>query len=294
MAPRPITPALLADIFTAFNARFQGGFAGVTPSWSQFATEVPSSAASEKYAWLGQWPGMREWIGDRHVKELAGHSYEVVNKDFESTVKVPRNNIADDQIGIFAPMFDEMGRMTAAFPDQLCTTTLAAGFTGLCYDGQPFFDDEHPVGDGVVSNSQGGSGAFWALMDTSRALKPIIYQKRQSFDFTALDKPTDPNVFNRKEFVYGVDGRANAGYGFWQMAVGSKQDLDDDNYEAARVSLRGFKDDEGKPLGNRPTTLVVGGSLEGPAKRLIENQLKTGGESNEWAGSAKLLVLDWL
>lgn len=294
MAPRPITPALLADIFTGFNARFQGGFAGVTPTYSRFATDVPSSAASEKYAWLGQWPGMREWIGDRHVKELAGHSYEVVNKDFESTVKVPRNNIADDQIGIYAPMFTEMGRATAAFPDKLCADTLAAGLTGLCYDGQPFFDDEHPVGAGLVSNLQAGGGAAWFLMDVSRALKPIIYQSRQAFDFTALDKPTDPNVFNRKEFIYGVDGRANAGYGFWQMAYASKADLSADNYSAARAAMAAFKDDEGKPLGVSANLLCVPGSLEGAGRRLLLNQMNAAGATNEWAGTAELLVLPWL
>ena len=37
----------------------------------------------------------------------------------------------------------------------------------------------------------------------------------------ARTRDDDDNVFNRDEFVWGADGRSNAGYGFWQMAYGS-------------------------------------------------------------------------
>lgn len=61
----------------------------------------------------------------------------------------------------------------------------------------------------------------WFLLDTSRFLKPIIYQVRKAIKFNSLTRETDENVFMRKEYVYGADGRSNAGYGFWQMAYGS-------------------------------------------------------------------------
>lgn len=62
---------------------------------------------------------------------------------------------------------------------------------------------------------------MWFLLCTNRFLKPFIYQVRKKIKFTSLTKDTDENVFMRKEFVYGADGRSNAGYGFWQMAYGS-------------------------------------------------------------------------
>ena len=40
-------------------------------------------------------------------------------------------------------------------------------------------------------------------------------------ELTALTRNNDENVFMRDEFVWGADGRSNAGYGFWQMAYGS-------------------------------------------------------------------------
>jgi phage major head subunit gpT-like protein len=53
------------------------------------------------------------------VKNLAAHSYKIANRDFEQTITVPRNDIEDDQYGVFGPMFEEMGRSAAEFPDEL-------------------------------------------------------------------------------------------------------------------------------------------------------------------------------
>ncbi|WP_027364017.1 Mu-like prophage major head subunit gpT family protein [Desulfotruncus alcoholivorax] len=63
--------------------------------------------------------------------------------------------------------------------------------------------------------------AAWFLMDTSKPVKPLIFQRRKNPEFTSMDKPNDENVFMRKEFLYGVDSRDNAGYGLWQLAYGS-------------------------------------------------------------------------
>ena len=41
-------------------------------------------------------------------------------------------------------MFEEMGRAAATHPDELVFETVANGFTEECFDGQPFFDTDHP------------------------------------------------------------------------------------------------------------------------------------------------------
>ena len=58
-------------------------------------------------------------------------------------------------------------------------------------------------------------------MVSLKFLKPFIFQKRKPVELTALTRNNDENVFMRDEFVWGADGRSNAGYGFWQMAYGS-------------------------------------------------------------------------
>ena len=61
----------------------------------------------------------------------------------------------------------------------------------------------------------------WHLLCTKRPIKPLIYQQRKKAKFVSKTAETDDNVFMSKTFVYGVDSRGNAGFGFWQMAVGS-------------------------------------------------------------------------
>lgn len=290
---RAITAALLADLYTGHKANFRSGFAGVKPNYLEIATEIPSSAASETYSWLGEWPRIREWFGDRVVQQLSASTYTVKNRSFETTVSVNRDNIEDDQLGIYAPMFQELGRATGVFPDELVYGLLGNGTSEKCYDGQPFFDDEHKVAGVSVSNLQDGNGPGWYLLDTSRALKPLIYQNRRPFDFVALDDARDQNVVMRKEFIYGSDGRCNSGFGFWQMAHASFADLTSENLGKARAAMGGYKSDAGRPLGVVGGTLVVGPSLEGPANKLATAE-QINGSDNEWRGRFKVVLSPYL
>ncbi|NPV89812.1 MAG: head protein [Firmicutes bacterium] len=66
-----------------------------------------------------------------------------------------------------------------------------------------------------------GADSAWYLLCTTKPLKPLIFQERKAPKFDALIDEKDENVFMRKQYLYGVHSRANAGYGFWQMAFGS-------------------------------------------------------------------------
>ena len=97
-----------------------------------------------------------------------------------------------------------------------------------------------------MSNFQGGAGTAWYLLDTTKAIKPFILQVRRDYAFVSKTAVADDNVFMGNEFVYGVDGRLNVGYGLWQLAYASKQTLDMTNYAAARASMMSVKSDGGK------------------------------------------------
>jgi phage major head subunit gpT-like protein len=294
-----INSANLEALRVAFNASFKRGLEQAESQYGRIATTVPSSTKENRYGWLGKMPNMREWIGARVVHGIAEHDYSIKNKPFELTIGVDRDDIEDDNIGVYDPMFVEMGESVAAHPDQLVWELLAAGFATECYDGQYFFDTDHPVLDkdgnpATVSNFQGGSGTPWYLLNTKRSLKPLIFQERKTPMFVAKDKVTDDNVFSRKEYVYGTESRCNVGFGFWQMAYASRQTLNAANFASARQAMMSLKGDYGRPLGIKPDLLIVPPSLEDEAEEILKADRNAAGATNTQKGKTELLVVPWL
>lgn len=147
-----ISPQTLHGAYVAFNTTFNKAFADAAPLYGRIATVVPSSTESETYAWLGDIPGMREWIGNREIQNLSGSEYTIKNKSFELTVGIPRKSIEDDKLGLYGPSIQMMAQAAALKPDELIFELLKAGFTKGCYDGKSFFADDHKVGKQIYSN----------------------------------------------------------------------------------------------------------------------------------------------
>jgi phage major head subunit gpT-like protein len=274
---KTITPSVLDAIFQGYSFIFNDALKGVDPTWMKVGMQVPSAASAENYGWLGQMPRMREWLGDRVVNSLDSFGYQIKNRTFETTFAIKREQIEDDQYGLFNPIAAELGRSVAGFPDELIYGLFSQGFTTHCFDGQNFFDS-HPVKDingnvAMVSNVQSGSSPAWFLLDTTKSIKPFIFQKRREFQFVAKTNPqSSDRVWLRNEYSYGVDGRCNAGFGLWQLAYGSQAALNRANLRAAYNAMINLKGDFGRPLGIKPNLLVCGASLFFTARDLIESK----------------------
>lgn len=295
---KPINSKMLEDTQVGFQSLYDAARGKVTPLWPAVAMEVPSSGAEEEYGWLGDMPEMREWLGDRVIHAIAAHGFRIKNKDFELTVGVSSNAISDDKLGVYAPRFSNMGDSVARKPDRLVFDLMNNGFAANCYDGQYFFDTDHPVMDekGVVqsvSNFMGGSSAAWYVVDNSRPILPVIFQNRQDPNFVAFEDPKDTSVFMKKEFVYGSDARWNAGYGLWQLITASKQPLTADNYAAAVANLESRTGDYGKKLGLQGKLLVVGTSNKTAAKTILSAE-QIDGTTNIQRDTAELLISPYL
>ncbi|WP_054007880.1 Mu-like prophage major head subunit gpT family protein [Cypionkella psychrotolerans] len=294
-----INTAALNALRVTFQNDFQTGLTLAALMKNRVATIVPSSNAQNTYGWLANVPSMREWIGARVAQNIAEASYTLLNKAWELTIAVDRYDIEDDNLGVYAPLFSQMGMSTSANEEILTWAALKAGFTSKCYDGQNFFDTVHPVLDANgavtnVANTDGGAGTPWFLMCTKQPVKPLLFQSRKAPEFVSRDKVTDDNVFDERMFKYGVDARYNVGYGFWQMAWGSKQTLNNANYATARAAIMGMKGDYGRPLGLVPDLLVVPPALESAGRQLLNSEYGTAGVTNEWKDTAELLVVPWL
>ncbi|MFJ5441750.1 Mu-like prophage major head subunit gpT family protein [Pectobacterium sp. CHL-2024] len=295
-----VNAKVVKAIFVNLKTTFQNAFTQTPSDWKKVAMVVPSTGKENDYSWLSRFPKMREWVGDKVIKSLAAFNYTIRNKDWEATVEVERNDIEDDQLMGYAIQAKTAGQSAAELPADIVFALVSDGFTNLCYDGQPFFDTDHPVRGLSVSNkgtkklsaaslaaAQGSYGlgrktlrnmkdeegaslkilpgllvvpptledeanylmtadrfpdntpnpykgtaevlvvpelktdTEWFLFDTSRPVKPIIYQERKKPDFVEQTDYSNDNVFMRKKYRFGAEARANGGYAFWQMAYGS-------------------------------------------------------------------------
>ena len=300
-----VTEAAVAALQVGYKDNYQTAYTATRAetAFMRIATVIPSNSKSQTYGWLGKFPKMREWIGPREFKNMQSTSYTLENKDFEGTVTVDRNDIEDDNLGHLSPLFQEMGMSAAQHPDELTFNLLANGRTELCFDGQPFFDADHPSFDKdgnqiTVSNVDASGGVndpWWYLLDVSRPLKPLIYQDRKKPEFVMKTTPTvSDHVFINKEFIYGVDCRCNVGFGFWQMAYASNAPLNSDNLDAAIQAMRMRFDSNGQPLGIKPGLLVVGPTLRGAANKTVKVMFGDGGASNPNYNAVDVLDTDWV
>ena len=290
----------LDEIFFNLKAEYDRHWEDTVALWPKFAMLIGSMSRENQYKWLSKFPRMREWIGDKTIKQFEGFSYTIRNKDWEATVEVDRNDIEDDMVNIYAPPAQMAGYSAKRFPDEIVFELVNNGFANLCYDGKAFFATDHPVGERQVSNKgtkalagdtlanamasfgaartallkqtdeedrplgvmpdlllvpsalydtatalmtaerledgkaniyKGSaevlhspwltSSTAWFLMDTKKPIKPFIYQERKKPDFVQQTDMSSDGVFMRKHYRFGVECRANGGYGFWQMAYGS-------------------------------------------------------------------------
>ena len=289
----------LARVYTAFSAVFNNAFQATETWYEQVAMTVPSNTRIMDYKFLLDFPTVREWIGDRQINPLEPQNYQVETKDWEATIEIERNDVEDEQLGLYNPIIAAMAEEAKRHPEKLMAGLLKNGITSLCYDGKAFFAEDHAVGNQTASNYDPADPASeaWFLIDRSRAIKPFIFQLRRGVQLVRMDRPDDEHVFLRRKFRYGVDYRGAAAYGLWQLAFCSTQELNPTNYAAARAAMMSQTNAETVPLGIKPNLLIVPPALESRAREILHAQFiigdstAGGSKSNIWQGSADLLVL---
>lgn len=290
----------IGSIFVALKTTFNNAFSTAESQWQKIAMLVPSTTGQNDYAWLSKFPKMKKWIGDKNVKALEAAKYTIVNDDWEATVEVDRNDIEDDNLGIYGPQAQMAGQSAKQLPDEIIADLVNGAFAAKGVDGQYFFDVDHVVAGASVSNkgtkalaistlalAQASYGAYrtamkkfkddegrplavspnvllvppaledianllmttdrledgkpnpykgtaevvveprltsdtaWFLLDTTKPVKPFIYQERKKPVFVQQVDPQSDDVFSRKKFKFGAEARAAGGYGFWQLGFGS-------------------------------------------------------------------------
>lgn len=112
-----------------------------------------SDQSGETYAFLGQSPAMREWIGGRQAKGFTGNGITILNKHYEATIEIQKKDLRRDKTGQVQARVDEFADRGQTHWASLLSALLLNGASTLCYDGQYFFDTDHSEGNsGTQSN----------------------------------------------------------------------------------------------------------------------------------------------
>lgn len=143
----------LVNINIGLQTRFNKALAKAELIWKQMAMEVQSSGSAEEYHWLGDVPVMKQWIGDREFGGLRTYKQRIENVDYANGIAIKANDINDDRLGMVGPQVSTLATQAAFHAEKLVLDLLKNGFTGVCYDGQTFYDTDHKDGNGpTLSN----------------------------------------------------------------------------------------------------------------------------------------------
>ena len=271
-----VTPAALSSINDAVSLAYNTMFWSAGSVYERFTYKATSTGRETVYPRLNMISGLREWVGDRVALSLGESEFTITNRTYEQTIAIKRENIEDDQFGILKSAAELLGTNSRNHPDLLVSTLLKNGHTTLTYDGQNFFDVSHPnpnadgVTTGTVANYASGAYPVWYLVDTTKVLRPIIYQERRPFVVKPLFALDSALLNTLNEFQWGVDGRCNVGFGLWQLAYMSTAQLTPANLITARATMASIRRPDGTPMGIVPNMLVCGTAL-GPVARAIQS-----------------------
>lgn len=177
----------LTAVFLSLKTTFNKAFDAAPSQWEETAMLVPSGSSQNNYDWLDRFPKMRKWIGAKVIKALRANQYVIVNDDWEATVGVRRNDIRDDNLGIYAPMAQDAAFSAKQLPDEIVSDLKNNAFATTCYDGQYFYDTDHPVTNAAGVVTSVSNKLTVALDSSTRATATASYGAAR----TAIMKMTD-------------------------------------------------------------------------------------------------------
>jgi len=180
-------------------------------SWaSLLGVTIPSNQSIETYRWLGLPPQMRQWLNARVAKGLPIRSFTIENAEYESTLRVDRNELKFDKTGQLMLRIGEHAQRAAQHWEKLVTDLIEAD--GLCWDGQNFFDTDHSMGgdnastykNELTSSEVPALNVASATAPTATEMEAVLIGLAQHF-YTYKDNAGEPYNQGAKSFVVMVN-----------------------------------------------------------------------------------------
>ena len=151
-----VTQGNLQAVFTGLKATFAEAVRSTEVAEIERLMEtVASTTDTEHYPIATLLGDLEEVLDEVTITNIGRFVKSVPNRTFARIVQVRRNDIADDNVGVYRPGVRQLGRRAALYPLRLAVEALLSGFTDEWIDGQSVFDTIHtwPGGQGWSNRS---------------------------------------------------------------------------------------------------------------------------------------------
>jgi phage major head subunit gpT-like protein len=139
-----ITQGNLQAVFQGLKATFNEAVrTAETEDLTRLMEVVPSSTDTEYYPVSTLLGDLEEVLDEVTIGNIGKWVQSVPNRTFARIVEVKRNDVADDNVGVYKPAVRQLGRRAALYPMRLAVEALLAGFTETGVDGATVFSSAH-------------------------------------------------------------------------------------------------------------------------------------------------------
>lgn len=170
IAPTDLAAKISTNYEVLFRAAYNDAIAVKKAQFSGLVMELdlPDFQGNKfNLNWLGASPQIQRWVAEKRAQELNKFEWDITVVDWEATVRINLNALKDARWNIYEPRIKGMARNAARHEYNLISELLRGAETGLCYDGQYFFDTDHVDGaSGSQSNEITGAGTSQANIET--------------------------------------------------------------------------------------------------------------------------------
>ncbi len=211
-----ITQGNLTAVFTGLKATFSEAVQSAGTDRIEAVMEVvPSTSGTELYPVATLLGDLEEVLDEVTITNIGAFIQSVENKTFARIVEVKRNDIADDNIGVYRPGVRQLGRRAAHYPLRLAAEKLVSGFADTWVDGQTVFSDSHECPGGQSWDNLNNRALSSANGDTAiQALEQRTGPDGQPMELTAqmlvcgpAQRPTAEGILEVEYLANGASNR---------------------------------------------------------------------------------------
>ena len=164
----PSTDTVSKILLAAFEMEYvellnQGRLRGID---SLFMSTLAGTGTGN-YSWLGDIPGVREWLGSKVYGDLSKYTYSITNRRWYDGFGVHKDAFRRDELDSIRPRIQMLVMNLEDWKAEMIIALLLAAETGVAFDEKPFFSNDR-VNDNLLPGTGNDLEAIKTDLATAR------------------------------------------------------------------------------------------------------------------------------